>query len=77
MHKSLSLGIVLLTLCGAGQPVTLSWTVANGEYYIVSPSVRAIRGTSVVVTPNSTTTYALYATNQYGRATTKITVTVP
>ncbi|HEV2178189.1 MAG TPA: hypothetical protein VGW33_13465 [Terriglobia bacterium] len=62
---------------GAGQPVTLSWTVTNGEYYIVSPSVGAIRGTSVVVTPNATTAYTLYATNQYGRTTAKVTVTVP
>jgi hypothetical protein len=62
---------------GPGQPVTLSWTVTNGEYYIVSPSVGAIRGNSVVVSPSATTTYTLYSTNQYGRITATVTVTVP
>ena len=62
---------------GPGQPVTLSWNVTNGEYYIVSPAVGAIRGTRVIVTPRLTTTYTLYATNQYGRSTAQVTVTVP
>lgn len=62
---------------GPGQPVTLSWTVTNGEYYIVSPSVGVIRGNSVVVNPSATTTYTLYATNQYGRTTATVTVNVP
>lgn len=62
---------------GPGQPVTLSWNVTNGEYNIVSPSVGAIRGTSVVVYPTATTTYMLYATNQYGRSTAQVTVNVP
>lgn len=62
---------------GSGQPVTLSWSVTNGEYYIVSPTVGAIRGNSVVVNPLATTTYTLYATNQYGRTTAQVTVTVP
>jgi hypothetical protein len=39
--------------------------------------VGAIRGTSVIVTPRVTTTYTLYATNQYGRSTAQVTVTVP
>jgi hypothetical protein len=62
---------------GSGQPVTLSWSVTNGEYYIVSPSVGAIRGNSVIVYPTVTTTYTLYATDQYGRTTAQVTVTVP
>ena len=62
---------------GSGQPVTLSWTVTNGEYYVVSPTVGAIRGNSVVVNPLTTTTYTLYATNQYGRTTGQVTVNVP
>ena len=62
---------------GPGQPVTLSWDVTNGEYYIVSPAVGAIRGTSVVVYPTVTTTYTLYATNQFGRRSAQVTVTVP
>ena len=62
---------------GSGQPVTLSWNVTHGEYYIVAPSVGAIRGDSVVVKPKTTTVYKLYATNQYGRTTAQVTVTVP
>jgi len=62
---------------GSGDPVTLSWSVTNGEYYVVSPSVGAIRGNSVMVYPTVTTTYTLYATNQYGRTTGQVTVTVP
>jgi hypothetical protein len=62
---------------GAGQPVTLSWSETNGEYNIVSPSVGAVRHTSVTVYPTTTTTYTLYATNQFGRTTAEVTVTVP
>ncbi|MFN7998931.1 MAG: hypothetical protein U0Q18_35230 [Bryobacteraceae bacterium] len=60
----------------AGQPVTLSWTVSNAVYSIVSPQVGPVRTTSVVVTPSVTTTYRLYATNQYGRTIQSVTVTV-
>ena len=62
---------------GPGEPVTLSWNVSYGEYYIVSPMPGKIRGTSTVVSPKTTTTYTLYATNPYGRATATVTVTVP
>jgi hypothetical protein len=60
----------------SGTPVTLTWNVSNALYYIVSPQVGAIRGTSVVVTPTVTTNYTLYATNQYGRTKATATVTV-
>lgn len=60
----------------SGQAVTLSWTVENAEYNIVSPTVGAIRGTSVVVNPTATTTYTLHCTNEYGRANAKVTVKV-
>jgi hypothetical protein len=59
-----------------GQPVTLSWTVSGASYFVVSPQVGAIRGTSVVVTPKATTTYTLYGTNEYGRSTKTVKVTV-
>ena len=62
---------------GPGQPVTLNWNVTNGEYYVVSPAVGAIRGTTVVVNPTVSTTYTLYATNQYGRTTQQVRVNVP
>ncbi|MGD0074145.1 MAG: hypothetical protein ABSD31_07350 [Candidatus Binataceae bacterium] len=60
----------------AGEAVTLSWNVSYSEYNIISPTVGAVRGTSVVVTPSATTTYTLYSTNAYGRTTSKVTVTV-
>ncbi len=59
-----------------GTPVTLSWTSTGTLYSIVSPAIGAVRGTSAVVTPSKTTTYTLYATNQYGRTTATVTVTV-
>jgi hypothetical protein len=64
------------TTVSAGTQVTLSWSVANGEYVIISPQVGAVRGTSVTVTPSATTMYTLYATNQYGQTTATVTVTV-
>jgi hypothetical protein len=60
----------------AGQPVTLSWSVTGAIYNIVTPQVGPVRGTSVVVNPTATTTYALYSTNQYGRKIAKVMVTV-
>jgi hypothetical protein len=61
----------------AGGNVTLSWDVSNASYVVVSPQAGAVRGTSVVVQPGQTTTYKLYATNQYGRTTAAVTVTLP
>ena len=62
---------------GSGSMVTLSWNVSNASYLIVSPSLGAVRGTSATVTPTQTTTYTLYATNQYGRSVATVTVSVP
>jgi hypothetical protein len=62
---------------GAGSSVTLSWNVSNATYVIVSPQIGAVRGSSVSATPGQTTTYTLYATNQYGRSMTTVTVNVP
>jgi hypothetical protein len=59
-----------------GTPVTLSWSVSNVIYDVISPTVGPVRGTSVVVTPNATTTYTLNSTNQYGRTAATVTVTV-
>lgn len=60
----------------AGASVTLTWQVAGASYVIISPGVGAVRGTSVSVTPSKTTTYTLYATNAFGRATAAVTITV-
>jgi hypothetical protein len=64
------------TTVSAGTQVTLNWSVASGEYVIISPQVGAVRGTSVTVTPSATITYSLYATNQYGQTTATVTVAV-
>ena len=62
---------------GSGSSVTLSWDVSNASYVIISPQAGAVRGTSVAVTPTQTTTYTLYATNQYGRSMATVIVSVP
>jgi hypothetical protein len=64
------------TTVSAGQPVTLSWNVTGASYFVVSPQVGAVRGSSVTVTPTATTTYTLYGTNAYGRSTATVQVTV-
>jgi len=64
------------TTVSAGQSTTLSWSVTNTTYNIIDPQVGPVRGTSIVVTPSATTTYTLYTTNQYGRTTASVTVTV-
>jgi hypothetical protein len=64
------------TTVAAGQSVTLSWSTSNALYSIIDPQLGPVRGTSAVVTPQATTTYTLYATNQFGRTTASVTVTV-
>lgn len=64
------------TNVSAGQLVTLNWNVSDASYFVVSPQVGAVRGSSVTVTPTATTTYTLYGTNAYGRSTATVTVTV-
>jgi hypothetical protein len=60
----------------AGTSVTLSWSASGASYLIVSPQVGAVRGTSVSFAPSQTATYTLYATNQYGRTTATVVVSV-
>jgi len=60
----------------AGQSATLSWNVTGVSYFVISPQVGALRGNSTVVSPTVTTTYTLYGTNQFGRSTARIKVTV-
>ena len=60
----------------AGTAVTLSWSATSASYYIVSPQIGAVGGATAVVTPSQTTTYTLYATNQFGRTTATVTITV-
>lgn len=65
------------THTASGGNVTLSWSVSSADYVIVSPGPGAVRGTSVTVNPTATSTYTLYATNQYGRTTSTVTANVP
>lgn len=60
----------------SGTQVTLSWNATGASYFVVSPQVGAVRGTSVKVSPTQTTTYTLAATNQFGRSTANVTITV-
>ena len=59
----------------AGQQVTLSWNVSNALYSIITP-YGPVRGSTLVLTPSATTTYTLFATNQFGRVKKSVTVTV-
>jgi hypothetical protein len=65
------------THVASGGSVTLSWNASSTQYEVVSPWPGAVRGTSITVNPTATTTYTLYATNQYGRTTATVTVNVP
>src|SRR5438876_3153525 len=62
----------------SGTPVTLSWNESGAIYNIISPTVGPVRGArgSVTVFPTATTTYTFYDSNQYGRTTASVTVTV-
>ncbi len=62
-----------------GQTVQLNWNVewnsSNPGYNILS-GVGPVRGSAITIAPSATTTYTLYSTNEYGRSTAKVTVTV-
>jgi hypothetical protein len=60
----------------AGGQVTLSWSTSGASYFVVSPQVGAVRENSVTVIPTQTTTFTLDSTNQFGRTTNTVTVTV-
>jgi hypothetical protein len=59
----------------AGTPVTLTWSTTNDSYDFID-KLGGVRGGSVTIKPTATTTYTLNATNQYGRSTMQVTVTV-
>ena len=66
------------TTFSTGQPVTLSWNESGATYNIISPGVGPVRGTnsSVIVYPTATTTFTFNATNDFGRTTASVTVTL-
>ena len=60
-----------------GTPVTLSWSVTNGSVQI-TPTLGPVAATgTMIVTPLTTTTYVLTATNTYGTNILTQTLTVP
>jgi hypothetical protein len=59
----------------AGTKVTLSWDTSNDSYDFID-ALGGVSGGSVGVSPTVTTTYTLNATNQFGRSTRTVTVTV-
>ena len=58
-----------------GTAVTLNWTVTGDSYGFIDV-VGPVRGGSQMVAPTVTTTYTLNSTNQFGRSTQQVTVTV-
>lgn len=60
----------------SGTAVTLTWHVTGADYIIISPTVGATRGTSVSVSPTTTTTYTLYAANAFGQTTSSVQIIV-
>jgi hypothetical protein len=50
--------------------------VSISLYNIISPQIAPVRGATITIVPSATTTYTLYSTNQYGRTTASVTVTV-
>jgi hypothetical protein len=58
-----------------GTPVTLTWDTTNDSYDFIDV-LGGVSGGTVTTTPTATTTYTLNATNQYGRSTQQVTVTV-
>jgi len=63
------------TTVSAGTPVTLTWSTSNDSYDFID-KLGGVRGGSITTTPAATTTYTLNATNQFGRSTRQVTVTV-
>ena len=61
----------------AGQTSTLSWSVANATSVTISPEIGTVSLTGTKnVTPGSTTTYTLTASNSAGNSTASATITV-
>jgi hypothetical protein len=59
----------------AGTAVTLKWDTTNDSYDFIDV-LGGVSGGSVTFAPAKAATYTLNATNQYGRSTAQVTVTV-
>lgn len=60
----------------AGDSAVLSWSVDNATSIVIAPGVGPVTGTSASVTPASTTTYTLSASNAHGTTTRAVTLAV-
>jgi hypothetical protein len=63
------------TSVASGAAVTLNWNTTNDSYDFID-LLGGVHGASVTIHPTATATYTLNATNQYGRSTAQVTVTV-
>lgn len=63
------------TTVNAGIAVTLRWSTSNDSYDFID-KIGGVRDGIATVKPTATTTYTLYATNQFGRTSQSITITV-
>jgi len=60
----------------SGTAVTIKWATTGASYFVLTPAIGAVRGSSAVVKPTQTTTYTLYANNHFGSTTKTIIITV-
>jgi len=59
----------------AGNPSALGWTVTGATSLAINQGLGTVTGSSVSVTPSTTTIYTLTATNPFGSSTATVTVT--
>ena len=59
-----------------GESSTLSWSVSDAETISINQGIGTVTGASITVSPTTTTTYILTATNTAGSVTASFTVTV-
>jgi hypothetical protein len=59
-----------------GQSSTLIWSAIDTTSFVIDPEVGPLKGNSVVVVPNTTTTYRLSARNPAGSTSSTVTVRV-
>jgi len=64
------------TTVAAGQSSILVWAVTGATSLRIDPSLGAVTGTSVKVSPKATSTYTLTATNAFGSRTATAIVTI-
>jgi hypothetical protein len=63
-------------MLASGQSATLSWTATGATSLKIDPAIPSVTGTSIKVSPKTTTTYTLTATNAFGSRTATATVTL-